>query len=87
MKKTLAAAALAAVSLTISDEGHGVPDAIRQEIFNPFFTTKAKGSGLGLAKVQTVAEAHGGSASCVCEPGKGAAFTITLPRAQPGASA
>ncbi len=75
------------VSLTISDEGPGVPDAIRQEIFNPFFTTKAKGSGLGLAKVQTVAEAHGGSASCVCEPGKGAAFSITLPRAKPGASA
>lgn len=73
------------VSLTISDEGAGVPDAIRQEIFNPFFTTKAKGTGLGLAKVQSVAEAHGGSTACVCEPGRGAAFTITLPRAKPGA--
>jgi len=75
------------VSLTISDEGAGVPDAIRPEIFNPFFTTKAKGTGLGLAKVQTVAEAHGGSATCVCEPGRGAAFTIALPRAKPGAPA
>jgi len=75
------------VSLTIRDEGAGVPDAIREEIFNPFFTTKAKGTGLGLAKVQTVAEAHGGSTSCVCVPGRGAAFTITLPRAKPGAAA
>lgn len=75
------------VSLTIRDEGAGVPDAIREEIFNPFFTTKAKGTGLGLAKVQTVAEAHGGSTSCVCVPGRGAAFTITLPRAKPGVAA
>lgn len=72
------------VSLTIRDEGPGVPDAIHQEIFNPFFTTKAKGTGLGLAKVQSVAEAHGGSSSCVCTPGRGAAFTITLPRTKPG---
>ena len=75
------------VSLTISDEGAGVPDAIRPEIFNPFFTTKAKGTGLGLAKVQSVAEAHGGSTACVCEPGRGAAFTIALPRAKPGVPA
>jgi two-component system, NtrC family, sensor histidine kinase HydH len=75
------------VWLTIRDEGAGVPEAIRQEIFNPFFTTKAKGTGLGLAKVQSVAEAHGGSTSCVCVPGRGAAFTITLPRAKPGVAA
>lgn len=72
------------VSLTIRDEGPGVPAAIHNEIFNPFFTTKAKGTGLGLAKVQAVAEAHGGSTSCICQPGQGAAFTITLPRAMPG---
>lgn len=72
------------VSLTIRDEGPGVPAAIHDEIFNPFFTTKAKGTGLGLAKVQAVAEAHGGSTSCICQPGQGAAFTITLPRAMPG---
>lgn len=75
------------VSLTIRDEGPGVPEAIRPEVFNPFFTTKAKGTGLGLAKVQTVAEAHGGTVTCVCEPGRGAAFTVTLPRARPGAAA
>lgn len=75
------------VSLTIRDEGPGVPEAIRAEVFNPFFTTKAKGTGLGLAKVQSVAAAHGGSAICESEPGKGAAFTLVLPRAGKGEDA
>lgn len=72
------------VSLTIRDEGPGVPDAIRGEVFNPFFTTKAKGTGLGLAKVQSVAAAHGGTVACECAPGEGAAFTLALPRAETG---
>ncbi|SIR16174.1 MAG: HAMP domain-containing histidine kinase [Bosea sp. (in: a-proteobacteria)] len=75
------------VSLTIRDEGPGVAPEIREQIFNPFFTTKAKGTGLGLAKVQTVAESHGGSASCTSEPGRGASFTLTLPRPDSGARA
>lgn len=66
-------------SLTISDTGPGIPEAIIGQIFNPFFTTKAKGTGLGLAKVQSVAQAHGGLARCASEEGRGAAFTITLP--------
>ena len=74
------------VSLTIRDEGPGVPEAIRAEVFNPFFTTKAKGTGLGLAKVQSVAAAHGGTVTCESEPGRGAAFTLALPRADKGAS-
>lgn len=73
------------VSLTIRDEGAGIAEEIRGEIFNPFFTTKAKGTGLGLPKVETVAEAHGGVVSCASEPGQGAAFTMTLPRARAGA--
>lgn len=72
------------VSLTIRDEGQGVPGNLREEIFNPFFTTKAKGTGLGLAKVQAIAEAHGGCAGCASESGPGAAFTIALPRWRPG---
>lgn len=74
------------VSLAISDEGPGVPQAIRAEIFNPFFTTKVKGTGLGLAKVQGVAVAHGGTASCEGEEGKGAVFVLSLPRAGMGAT-
>ena len=72
------------VSLAISDEGPGVPKAIRTEIFNPFFTTKVKGTGLGLAKVQGVAVAHGGTASCEGEEGQGAVFVLSLPRAGMG---
>ena len=68
-------------SITVADTGAGIAPDIAEKIFNPFFTTKAKGTGLGLAKVQHVAEAHGGTAICRSVPGKGAAFTITLPRA------
>jgi len=67
-------------SLTITDSGAGVPSAIINQIFNPFFTTKAKGTGLGLAKVQSVAVAHGGTVRCVSEEGQGASFSIRLPR-------
>jgi signal transduction histidine kinase len=70
--------------LTIADSGTGVPAEIASEIFSPFFTTKARGTGLGLAKVQSVAAAHGGTVSCVSEPGQGAAFTLTLPRVDKG---
>ena len=62
------------------DSGAGIPSDIIAQIFNPFFTTKAKGTGLGLAKVQAVATAHGGSVECVSVEGHGASFTITLPR-------
>jgi len=72
------------VSLAISDEGPGVPHAIRTEIFNPFFTTKVKGTGLGLAKVQGVAVAHGGTATCEGDEGQGAVFVLSLPRAGTG---
>lgn len=78
------AAGAEAVSLAIHDEGPGVPEAIRAEIFNPFFTTKVKGTGLGLAKVQGVAVAHGGTAHCEGGAGKGATFVLALPRAEPG---
>lgn len=74
-------------ALTIADSGTGIPAEIIADIFNPFFTTKAKGTGLGLAKVQSVATAHGGSVCCVSEAGAGAAFTLTLPRADKGGAA
>lgn len=71
-------------TLTIADSGTGMPAEIVADIFNPFFTTKAKGTGLGLAKVQSVVNAHGGTVSCVSDVGKGAAFILTLPRADAG---
>jgi C4-dicarboxylate-specific signal transduction histidine kinase len=67
--------------IIIADTGAGVPEADRERIFNPFFTTKAKGSGLGLAKVQTVAQAHGGHVTCTQGAQGGAEFCIFLDRA------
>ncbi|MFI5012539.1 MAG: ATP-binding protein [Hyphomicrobiales bacterium] len=70
-----------AVTIDVADNGPGVKPQLRSRIFNPFFTTKAKGTGLGLAKVATVVEAHQGTVECLEEPGGGACFRVTLQRA------
>jgi signal transduction histidine kinase len=69
------------VSIEVADSGPGVRPELRGRIFNPFFTTKAKGTGLGLAKVATVVEAHHGKVEYLPEPRGGACFRMTLPRA------
>jgi two-component system sensor histidine kinase HydH len=70
------------VSIDVADNGPGVKAELRGRIFNPFFTTKAKGTGLGLAKVATVVEAHRGTVECLEEPGGGACFRIILERVE-----
>ena len=66
------------VVLAVEDDGPGVPQAERTKLFTPFFTTKQKGLGLGLAFVRRIAEAHGGSAGL--RPGEGGAvFEVKLP--------
>ncbi len=66
--------------LSVSDSGPGVPQHQRQRIFQPFFTTKAKGTGLGLAVVKRIAEGHGGAVSLEDKPeGEGASFQLWLP--------
>lgn len=66
------------LELTISDEGPGIAEEIRHKLFTPFFTTKNSGTGLGLAMVKRVVEAHQGSIENLPIP-KGASFLITLP--------
>jgi signal transduction histidine kinase len=68
------------VCVLIEDSGPGVPVAARDRIFEPFFTSKAKGSGLGLSIVHAIVAQHGGSVEVDDAPGGGARFNLRLPR-------
>ena len=68
------------VEIEFADTGPGVPDELREQIFNPFFTTKREGVGLGLSLVSKIISEHGGSIRLLSEPGNGACFRIFLPR-------
>ncbi len=65
--------------LAIADDGPGIAPAERARIFTPFFTTKPRGTGLGLAVVQRIVDAHGGSVGVESGAGAGARFTVRLP--------
>ncbi|MEM3434131.1 MAG: CHASE4 domain-containing protein [Candidatus Methanomethyliaceae archaeon] len=66
--------------IKISDTGPGIPKEILDKLFTPFFTTKAKGMGLGLTASKKLVEAHGGVISVESEVGKGTTFTIKIPK-------
>jgi signal transduction histidine kinase len=68
-----------AVEITVLDRGQGVAAEHREQIFNPFFTTKPTGVGLGLAISARIVGEHGGAIRVDSEPGRGAAFTVSLP--------
>ncbi|WP_454887474.1 sensor histidine kinase [Sphingomonas oryzagri] len=65
------------LSLRVEDNGAGVPDEARSRIFQPFYTTKAEGSGIGLSLARQIVRAHGGDLRLL--PGKGAVFEVSLP--------
>jgi signal transduction histidine kinase len=69
------------VRLEVRDAGPGVPPDLRDKIFTPFFTTREKGTGLGLAFVREIVRDHGGDVSVGDAPGGGAVFLIDLPAA------
>lgn len=71
------------VWILVSDAGEGVPEDKREEIFNPFFTTKEHGTGLGLPISRRIAEAHGGSLHVEGSVSSGARFVLTLPAKGP----
>jgi len=67
------------VRIEIEDTGGGIPLADGDRVFNPFFTTKEGGTGLGLALAHKVVEDHGGSINFRSVPGRGTTFSIVLP--------
>jgi two-component system sensor kinase FixL len=69
------------VRIAVADRGAGVPEQVRDQLFHPFFTTKAHGTGLGLASSRAIAEAHQGSIGFENVQGGGACFTLRLPAA------
>ncbi len=69
--------------LIVEDNGPGVPAADQAQVFTPFFTTKPEGTGLGLATVHRIVDAHGGALTLDSAPGEGARFSVRLP-APPG---
>jgi two-component system, NtrC family, sensor kinase len=70
-----------AVEVAFRDAGPGMSEEVRQRIFEPFFSTKSQGTGLGLAVSQQILQAHGGSLTCHSSPGQGTTFVVRLPRA------
>jgi predicted ATPase/signal transduction histidine kinase/tRNA A-37 threonylcarbamoyl transferase component Bud32 len=75
-------AAYNAVTIRIADNGPGMSEAVRQKLFDAFFTTKpeGKGTGLGLSiSYQIITENHDGTLECVSAPGQGAEFVVRLP--------
>jgi len=72
----------AGVALSVADNGPGIPLEIQGRIFEVFFTTREKGTGLGLNIVSRIVEEHRGKLTLASEPGKGATFRIELPAAK-----
>ncbi len=68
------------VELEVADSGPGLDEQVRRRAFEPFFSTKPGGTGLGLAVVYRAAEAHGGDVHVLNCPEGGAAFTLRIPR-------
>jgi two-component system sensor kinase FixL len=65
--------------VTVTDTGPGVPVDVREKLFTPFFTTKARGTGLGLSTARRLIETHGGAIEVDCPPGGGTIVTVELP--------
>jgi two-component system, NtrC family, sensor histidine kinase HydH len=65
--------------IAVIDRGVGIGTAEMKDIFNPFFTTKPEGVGLGLAIVAKIVDEHGGKIAVESEPGKGSIFCVSLP--------
>ena len=68
------------IVITVQDTGLGIPDKVKPKLFTPFFTTKSKGQGLGLAVVKRMTESLGGTVTFESQEGKGTTFIIRFPQ-------
>jgi signal transduction histidine kinase len=68
-----------AVEITVSDTGTGMDEQTRERVFEPFFSQKTKGTGLGLAVSKRIVEQHGGTLSLASQPGRGCTAVVRLP--------
>lgn len=68
------------VEISVADNGKGIDDTVKDKVFEPKFTTKTSGMGLGLPMVKNIIEAYGGSIHFISELNKGTVFTIKLPK-------
>ena len=68
------------VRIEVQDSGNGIDAATIEKIWRPFFTTKTRGTGLGLPLVRKIVEAHGGRIWCESEPSKRTSFFVEIPR-------
>jgi len=66
-------------SISVRDEGEGIPDEVRQKIFDLYFTTKREGSGIGLAMTYRILQLHNGQVDVQSQPGRGTIFLLRLP--------
>ncbi len=71
--------AAATVRIEVSDNGPGIPEDLKKKIFQPFFTTRTDGTGLGLATCLKNVQYHGGSVEVQSEPGIGTKFIVSIP--------
>ncbi|MBN1206112.1 MAG: HAMP domain-containing protein [Myxococcaceae bacterium] len=69
------------VEITVQDTGRGMTEAVRARLFEPFFSTKEGGTGLGLSVSQQILQSHGGTLACQSQSGQGTSFVLRLPRA------
>jgi signal transduction histidine kinase len=67
------------IVVSIRDTGCGIPKENFKKLFDPYFTTKARGFGLGLSIVERIAQEHGGKIEVASELGNGATFSLTFP--------
>ena len=66
-------------TISVADTGPGIPGDVREKLFTPFFTTKARGTGLGLSTAKRLIEAHGGTIAITCPPTGGTTVILRLP--------